>query len=98
MLKNLTSLHTPELLHTLASMGHGDDIVIVDAHFPAVSMAERLIRLDGVSGPAAVDAILQLIPLDSFVDDAVLRMEGVGKPDEVPDVQEALQSVVDKRA
>ncbi len=48
MLKNLSPLHTPKLLHTLASMGHGDDIVVVDAHFPAVSMAKRLIRLDGV--------------------------------------------------
>jgi L-fucose mutarotase/ribose pyranase (RbsD/FucU family) len=41
MLKNLTRLHTPELLHTLASMGHGDDLAIVDAHFLAVSMAQR---------------------------------------------------------
>ena len=97
MLKNLTSLHTPELLHTLASMGHGDDIVIVDAHFPAVSMAQRLVRLDGVSGPAALDAILQLVPLDTFVDDPALRMEVVGKPDEVPDVQKEFQSVIDKR-
>jgi RbsD / FucU transport protein family len=41
MLKNLTRLHTPELLHTLASIGHGDDLAIVDAHFLAVSMAQR---------------------------------------------------------
>ena len=97
MLKNLTSLHTPELLHTLASMGHGDDIVVVDAHFPAVSMAQRLIRLDGVSAPAALDAILQLIPLDSFVDDPALRIEVVGKPDEIPAVQKEFQAVIDKR-
>ena len=51
MLKNLTRLHTPELLHTSASMGHGDDLAIVDAHFPAVSMAQRLVRLDGVDAP-----------------------------------------------
>src|SRR5258708_8250591 len=95
MLKNLTSLHTPELLHTLASMGHGDDIVIVDAHFPAVSMAQRLIRLDGVSGPAALDAILQLIPLDTFVDDPALRMEVVGKPDARPDVHKEFQSAIE---
>jgi len=97
MLKTLTSLHTPELLHTLASMGHGDDIVVVDAHFPSVSMAQRLVRLDGVSGPAALDAILQLIPLDSFVDDPALRIEVVGKPDEIPDVQKEFQAVIDKR-
>jgi L-fucose mutarotase len=78
-------------------MGHGDDIVVVDAHFPAVSMAQRLIRLDGVSAPAALDAILQLIPLDSFVDDPALRIEVVGKPDEIPDVQKEFQAIIDKR-
>jgi L-fucose mutarotase len=96
MLKNHSSLHTPELLHALASMGHGDDIVIVDAHFPAVSVAQRLIRLDGVSAPAALEACLQLIPLDSFVDDPALRMEVVGKPDEIPEVQKEFQKVVDQ--
>jgi L-fucose mutarotase len=47
MLKTLTQLHSPELLHTLAAGGHGDELALVDAHFPAVSMARRLIRLDG---------------------------------------------------
>jgi L-fucose mutarotase len=97
MLKNLGPLHTPELLHTLASMGHGDDIVIVDAHFPAVSMAKRLIRLDGVTAPAALEACLQLIPLDSFVDDPALRMEVVHDPNEIPEVQQAFQKVIDQQ-
>src|SRR5215475_10471659 len=88
MLKNLTRLHTPDLLHTLASMGHGDELAIVDAHFPAVSMAQRLVRLDGVDAPAALEACLRLIPLDTFVDDPALRMEVVQDPNEVPAVQE----------
>jgi L-fucose mutarotase len=96
MVKNLSPLHTPELLHTLASMGHGDDIVIVDAHFPAVSMAKRLIRLDGVSAPAALQACLQLIPLDTFVDDPALRMEVVHDPNEIPDVQKDFQKIIDQ--
>jgi L-fucose mutarotase len=96
MLKNLSPLHTPELLHALASMGHGDDIVIVDAHFPAVSMAKRVIRLDGVSAPAALQAVLQLIPLDTFVDDPALRMEVVHDPNEVPEVQKEFQNVIDR--
>jgi len=58
MPKNLTNLHTPELLHALASMGHGAEIVIVDTNFPAVSMAQRLVRLDGVSAPAVLGAVL----------------------------------------
>ena len=61
MLKNLGPLHTPELLYNLASMGHGDDIVIVDTHFPAASMARRLVQLDGVTAPAALEAVLRLI-------------------------------------
>ena len=53
MLKTLTQLHSPELLHTLAAMGHGDELALVDAHFPAVSMARRLVRLDGADLPDA---------------------------------------------
>jgi L-fucose mutarotase len=96
MLKNLSPLHTPELLHTLASMGHGDDIAIVDAHFPAVSMAKRLVRLDGVDAPSALEACLRLIPLDTFVDDPASRMEVVGDPDHIPEVQQQFQKVIDQ--
>jgi L-fucose mutarotase len=96
MLKNLSRLHTPELLYALASMGHGDDLAIVDAHFPAVSMAKRLVRLDGVDAPAALEACLRLIPLDTFVDDPALRMEVVQDPDEIPEVQREFQKVIDQ--
>ena len=96
MLKNLSPLHTPELLHTLASMGHGDDLAIVDAHFPAVSMAKRLVRLDGVDAPAALEACLRLIPLDNFVDAPASRMEVVDDPDKIPEVQQQFQKVIDK--
>jgi L-fucose mutarotase len=96
MLKNLSRLHSPELLHTLASMGHGDDLAIVDAHFPAVSMAQRIVRLDGVDAPAALEACLRLIPLDTFVDDPALRMEVLGNPDEIPEVQREFQTVIDQ--
>src|SRR5437879_5645676 len=96
MLKTLSRLHTPELLHVLASMGHGDDIALVDAHFPAVSMARRLVRLDSADLPEVVDACLQLMPLDAFVPDPALRMEMVGNQDEVPEVQRLSQSVIDK--
>ena len=51
MLKTLTRLHSPALLHTLASMGHGDELAVVDAHFPATSLARRLVRLDGADLP-----------------------------------------------
>jgi L-fucose mutarotase len=96
MLKTLTRLHTPDLLHALASMGHGDEIALVDAHFP-VSMARRLVRLDGADLPAAVDACLALMPLDSFVDEPALRMEVVGKPAELPEVQRLCQEIINRR-
>lgn len=95
MLKTLTTLHTPELLHVLASMGHGDDIAIVDAHFPAVSLARRSVRLDAATAPDVVRACLQLMPLDSFVDHPALRMEVVGDPSTVPEVQQLFQQEID---
>jgi L-fucose mutarotase len=97
MLKNLNRLHTPELLHLLASMGHGDEIALVDAHYPAVSMARRLVRLDAADLPHVLDACLALMPLDSFVPDPALRMEVVGNPGEIPAVQRACQEVIDRR-
>lgn len=96
MLKTLSVLHTPELLHALASMGHGDDIAIVDSNFPAVSMAQRLVRLDGANLRSALEAVLQLLPLDTFVDSPALRMMQVDAPDEIPSVQEECQSIIDK--
>ena len=96
MLKTLTVLHTPELLHALASMGHGDEIALVDANFPAASVAQRVVHLDGADLPAALETCLQLIPLDTFVDQSALRMIQVHAPDEVPEVQKICQAIIDK--
>ena|SRR5579863_2727588 len=96
MLKTLSVLHTPELLHVLASMGHGDEIAIVDCNFPAVSMARRLVRLDGASLASALDACLHLMPLDTFVDKPALRMMQVHAPDEIPAVQQECQQIIDR--
>jgi len=93
MLKNMRRLHSPELLHALASMGHGDELALVDAHFPAVSMARRLVRRADL--PDALAACLQLIPLDTFVTDPALRMEMVDDPKNIPDVQVLCQKVID---
>ena len=68
MLKTLDPLLSPDLLHTLAAMGHGDELAIVDANFPATTMARRLVRLDGIEAPRALAAVLSLLPLDDFVD------------------------------
>lgn len=96
MLKTLTKLHTPDLLHTLASMGHGDELAVVDANYPAAANARRLIRLDGADLPEALSACLQLMPLDSFVKQPALRMAVIGAPRKIPEVQQICQQVIDK--
>jgi L-fucose mutarotase len=96
MLKGLSPLLTPDLLHALASMGHGDELAIVDAHFPAVSLARRLIRLDAAPATEVLAACLTLIPLDGFVSDAAVRMEVVGKPDQVPPIAREFQAIIDR--
>ncbi len=75
MLKGIPSCLSPELLKVLAEMGHGDTLAIGDANFPAASCAKDhiLIRADGVSATGMLDAILQLLPLDS-VEHPVLIM------------------------
>ena len=81
MLKNLDPILTPDLLRALRAMGHGDEIVIVDANYPAASAGPPVVRLDGVDATRALDAILSVMPLDDFVPEACWRMEVVGAPD-----------------
>lgn len=80
MLKNIPPILSPDLLHALRAMGHGDEIVIVDANFPAESSGPPVIRLDGLSATDVADAVLTLMPLDDFVDEAAIAMEVVGNP------------------
>ena len=75
MLKNISPILSPELLKILMEMGHGDEIVIGDGNFPAASVAKRLVRLDGHGVPEILDAILRLMPLDTYVDAPVALMD-----------------------
>lgn len=84
MLIGLNTLLSPDLLHTLAAMGHGDEIAIVDANFPATACAKHLIRMDGVSATAALEAVLSLLPLDSYVEHSANVMQVVGDAQAVP--------------
>ncbi len=78
MLKNIDPLVSRDLLMVLRSMGHGDEIIVVEANFPAAYLAQRLVRLDGLTVTAVTDAILSVMPLDDFVHEAAWRMEVVG--------------------
>ena len=81
MLKGIDPLLSPELLTVLAEMGHGDELAIVDANFPAVTMARRLVRVNAPA-PGVLRAVLSLLPLDEFVDAPLTVMEVIGAPDE----------------
>ena len=78
MLKNLDPLLTPDLLQVLRAMGHGDEIVLVDANYPAESAGPEVVRLDGIEATRVLDAVLSVMPLDDFVPEACWRMEVVG--------------------
>ena len=94
MLINIDPILSPELLHALRSMGHGDKLVLADANFPSAALAKKLIRLDGANIPNAAKAILSILPLDSFIDYPVERMEVDGNPDEINDVHQDLIDVL----
>ncbi len=86
MLIGIDPVLGPDLLALLRAMGHGDEIVIADANFPAAANARRLIRMEGVTGPRVVRAIVSVFPLDSFVPNAAFRMEDSSAPDVIPEI------------
>jgi len=102
MLKTIHPLLNADVLHSLAAMGHGDTIVLSDSNFPAATVATsttsgRLLRMDGVTAPQAAEALLTLLPLDTFVENAVQCMQIIGaSADERPPVQKEVQAVIDK--
>ena len=75
MLKGIPHIISPDLLKILMEMGHGDEIVIGDGNFPAASNAKRLVRMDGHGITQVLDAILQLFPLDSYVEYPIALMQ-----------------------
>lgn len=75
MLKGVPKIIPPELLKILAQMGHGDELVISDAHFPAHAINSNVVRADAVSSPEMMQAILKMIELDQYVDKPVMLMQ-----------------------
>jgi L-fucose mutarotase len=99
VLKNLDPLLNADVLQALRAMGHGDEVIICDANFPADSVARatvlgKLLRIDGADSARAIRAVLSVLPLDSFVDDPALRMDVVGQPNTIPTVQREAQAEV----
>ena len=98
MLKGINPLLNADVLHVLRAMGHGDDLIIADTNFPSDSVARQTVygRLLRIDAPAAdvVQAVLSVMPIDTFVNDAVARMEVVDEPETILPVMEEVQSQV----
>ena len=77
MLKNIPKIVSPQLLKVLCEMGHGDEIVIADGNFPAETFGQRVIRADGLGGEEMLDAVLSLIPLDTYATENFMLMQTV---------------------
>ena len=95
MLRGISPLISPDLLATLHRMGHGDEIVFADAHFPAESLGPRCVRADGLLIPALLDAVLPLLALDTYVDDPVAMMSPVDGDDSDPAVERSYRKALD---
>lgn len=91
MLIGLDPVLTPDLLHALSAMGHGDRIVLVDANYPA-TRGKRRIGLAGVDLVRALRAVLSLLPCDIYVPDPAHVMQVVGAPDEIPPAVAAINA------
>jgi L-fucose mutarotase len=87
----------PELLATLRAMGHGDEIALVDGNYPALEHARRLIRADGLQLIPLLDAILQVLPVDDFVPEALFRASVKGNPVLTDPVHEEMAEICAKR-
>ncbi len=101
MLRFVDPVISADLLYVLMLMGHGDDIVICDVNHPAVTIAKettygKLLDLAGCTIPEATRAILKLMPLDTFVEQPVMRMRVVGDPDAIVPIFGKMQEVLDE--
>jgi L-fucose mutarotase len=95
MLRGIDPILSPELLRVLRAMGHGDEIAIVDANFPAEASACEFVRLDGIDATRVLRAVLSVMPLDTFVGDPAISMKMVDDPQGVPPVVAEFQQIID---
>lgn len=96
MLKGISPLISPQLLETLSRMGHGDEIVLADAHFPGETFNPQVIRADGLRIAALLEAILPLFELDAYVDHPLIMMDAVAGDTPDPAVQSSYLAAIRK--
>jgi len=95
MLIGISPLFSPELLAAIYRMGHGDELVLADAHFPGESKNDYVIRADGHRIADLLDAILPLFALDTYVESPILMMEAVPGDTLDPAVEESYRAVIE---
>lgn len=95
MLKNIPSVISPNLMHAMMCMGHGDELVLADSDFPAHTFSKRIIRADGIRTADLLEAILPFYPLDSFVEKPVSVMAPVGDTKE-PEVWKEFLRIISR--
>ncbi len=100
MLKNISSIIPPELLKILMEMGHGDEIVIADGNFPGASITSsantKLVRCDGHGVPEILEAVMQLLPLDQYVEQPVALMQVVPGDNVQPTIWAEYEKIINK--
>ena len=98
MLRGISPLLSPDLLSVLSRMGHGDELVLADAHFPGDTFGQRVVRADGLRITALLDAILPLFELDSYVAAPCVMMAAVPGDTLDPAVEKAYRVAIDRHA
>ncbi|WP_461215471.1 RbsD/FucU family protein [Lacticaseibacillus sp. GG6-2] len=96
MLQHIPKNLSPELVKVLMEMGHGDEIVIADGNYPAASNARNLVRADGLGIPELLTGILELMPLDPYVDSPVALMAVTPGDDFVPTIWDQYEQIITK--
>jgi L-fucose mutarotase len=96
MLIGISPLISPDLLAVLDRMGHGDEIILADAHFPGETYGKRVLRADGIKIPAMLDAILPLFALDTYVESPLIMMLAAAGDQLDPAVEISYRQAIDK--
>ena len=96
MLKGIHPIICPELLKSMAEMGHGDELILADAHFPGHSFCPKVIRADGLQIPDLLEGILPLFELDSYAD-ALVMMAAVEGDELDPNVEASYLAAIRKQ-
>ena len=96
MLLGVPKIIPPELLKILSEMGHGDEITLGDANFPGHTYGQTVVRMDGHGVPELLDAILEVFPLDTYVEHPVNLMEVMPGDDVETPIWDTYKEIVEK--